>query len=208
MLSKTHEPTRWLVLLFDNFNIQITYEKAGDDQPDRSISSHLPFLFGLQQLPRAATDFHSRTIMAEPMGLIVVFTAMLDIFAFGWKSLRTDGQDFGVVPAVALRLGLFDARGVVNEVREHFITVDGGLDQVMAFKDSHTPTFDMVGVAGAIFAQIALTGLGLPNLDDTHWTARASFVLGLVAGSLAVFCTWSCKARCLLYTTRTPCEVG
>jgi hypothetical protein len=46
----------------------------------------------------------------------------------------------------------------------------------------------MVGVAGAIIAQIALTALTLPNLDDTHWTARASFVIGLVAGSLAVFC--------------------
>lgn len=47
----------------------------------------------------------------------------------------------------------------------------------------------MVGVAGAILAQIALTALSLPNSDDTHWTARAAFIIGLVAGSLAVFCS-------------------
>ncbi|KAM0697933.1 hypothetical protein Q7P36_002787 [Cladosporium allicinum] len=98
-------------------------------------------------------------------------------------------RDFGVLPAVALRLGLFDAKGVVDEVREHFIRGDGGLNQAMAFKDSYTPTFNMVGVAGAITAQIALTALSLPYLDDTHWTARASFVVGLVAGSLSVFCS-------------------
>lgn len=103
--------------------------------------------------------------------------------------LRQDRKDFGLLPAIALRFGLFDAKGVVDEVREHFIRGDGGLDQAMAFKDSYTPTFNMVGVAGAILAQIALTALDLPNLDGTHWTATASFVLALVAGSLAVFCS-------------------
>jgi hypothetical protein len=124
--------------------------------------------------------------MAKASGLLVSVVALV---AVGWKSLRTDSQDFGILAAVALRLGLFEAKGVVDEVREHFIRGDGGLDQAMAFKDSYTPTFNMVGVAGAILAQIALTALGLPNLDDTHWTARASFVIGLVAGSLAVFCS-------------------
>jgi uncharacterized membrane protein YedE/YeeE len=124
--------------------------------------------------------------MAEVSGLLVSFVALV---AVGWRSLRTDSQDFGILAAVALRLGLFEAKGVVDEVREHFIRGDGGLDQAMAFKDSYTPTFNMVGVAGAILAQIALTALGLLNLDDTHWTARASFVIGLVAGSLAVFCS-------------------
>jgi uncharacterized membrane protein YedE/YeeE len=106
----------------------------------------------------------------------------------GWRSSRLDKGDFGILPALALRLCLFEAKGLVDEFRVHFIRGDGGLDQATAFKDSYTPTFSMVGVAGAIIAQIALTALSLPNLDDTHWTARASFVIGLVAGSLAVFC--------------------
>jgi hypothetical protein len=122
----------------------------------------------------------------ELAGLLL---GVLPLVKSGLELLWEDKNDFGIVSAVALRLGLFDARGVVNEVREHFIRGDGGLDQAMAFKDSYTPTFNMVGVAGAILAQIALTALGLPNLDATHWTARASFVMGLVAGSLAVFCS-------------------
>lgn len=123
----------------------------------------------------------------ELAGLLL---GVLPLVKSGLELLWEDKNDIGIVSAVALRLGLFDARGVVKEVREHFIRGDGGLDQAMAFKDSYTPTFNMVGVAGAILAQIALTALGLPNLDATHWTARASFVMGLVAGSLAVF--YSC----------------
>jgi hypothetical protein len=122
----------------------------------------------------------------EVAGLVL---GALPLLESSFNVLRQDRKDFGLVPAIALRSGFFDAKGVVDEVREHFIRGDGGLDQAMAFRDSYTPTFNMVGVAGAILAQIALTALGLPNLDDTHWTARASFVFGLVAGSLAVFCS-------------------
>lgn len=113
---------------------------------------------------------------------------VLPLVVAGFKGLSKDYKDFGILPALVLRLGLFEAKDVVDQVREHFIRGDGGLEQAMAFKDSYTPTFNMVGVAGAIIAQIALTALSLPNLDDMHWTARASFVIGLVAGSLAVFC--------------------
>jgi uncharacterized membrane protein YedE/YeeE len=129
----------------------------------------------------------------EPMELPVTIMALIvgigPLLQSWLELLLKDIHDFGVVTAVALRLGLFEAKNLVHEVREHFIKGDGGLDQAIAFKDSYTPTFSMVGVAGAIIAQIALTALTLPNLDDTHWTARASFVVGLVAGSLAVFCS-------------------
>jgi uncharacterized membrane protein YedE/YeeE len=137
------------------------------------------------------STFHSRKklIMSGIEVVGIVLAGIVPLLQSGWVLLQQDYQDFGIVPAVALRLGLFDAKGVVDEVREHFIKGDGGLDQAMAFKDSYTPTFNMVGVAGAILAQIALTALGLPNLDDMHWTARATFVMGLVAGSLAVFCS-------------------
>jgi uncharacterized membrane protein YedE/YeeE len=121
---------------------------------------------------------------------IMVLIAGIGPLLQSWlELLLKDIHDFGAVSAVALRLGLFEAKNLVHEVREHFIKGDGGLDQAIAFKDSYTPTFSMVGVAGAIIAQIALTALTLPNMDDTHWTARASFVVGLVAGSLAVSCS-------------------
>lgn len=122
----------------------------------------------------------------EVVGLALSARALL---TSGFRQLWLDTQDFGIFPALFLRLGLFEAKNVVDQVREHFIKGDGGLDQAMAFKDSYTPTFNMVGVAGAIIAQIALTALSLPNLDDTHWTARAAFTIGLVSGSLAVFCS-------------------
>jgi len=122
----------------------------------------------------------------EVAGLVY---AAVPIVISVFEHLSDDVKDFGIFPAIVLRLGLFEAKDVVDQVREHFIKGDGGLDQAMAFKDAYIPTFNMVGVAGAIIAQIALTALSLPNLDDTHWTARAAFVIGLVAGSLAVFCS-------------------
>jgi hypothetical protein len=122
------------------------------------------------------------------LATVSLFTDATNLLESALELLWQDRRDFGVLPALALRFGLFEAKGLVDEVRKQFIRDDGGLDQAMAFKDSYTPTFNMVGVAGAIIAQIALTALSLPDLDDTHWTARASFVIGLVAGSLAVFC--------------------
>jgi hypothetical protein len=40
---------------------------------------------------------------------------------------------------------------------------------------------------GAIVAQIAMTSLMLPRLDETHWTTTAFFVVSLVSGLLAVY---------------------
>lgn len=122
-----------------------------------------------------------------------------------YEHLFNDIEDFGVLPAIVLRLGLFEAKDVVDQFREHFIKGDGGLDQAMAFKDSYTPTFNMVGVAGAIIAQIALTALSLPSLDDIHWTAQAAFGVGLVAGSLAIFC--SCVLQSKMSGLHSPYAV-
>jgi uncharacterized membrane protein YedE/YeeE len=138
----------------------------------------------------------------EVVGLVL---AVVPIAISAFEHLSDDANDFGIFPAIVLRLGLFEAKDVVDQVREHFIKGDGGLDQAMAFKDSYTPTFNMVGVAGAIIAQIALTALSLPNLDDTHWTARAAFTIGLVAGSLAVFC--SCVLQSKMSSLHSPYAV-
>lgn len=40
---------------------------------------------------------------------------------------------------------------------------------------------------GAIITQVAITALSLPYLSQTHWIARASFVVSLCAGTLSVF---------------------
>ena len=147
-------------------------------------------------------DMEAPAAVFEIVGIVL---GALPLLISIYKHLEDDIDDFGIFPAIVLRLGLFEAKDVVNQVREHFIRDDGGLEQAMAFKDSYTPTFNMVGVAGAIIAQIALTALSLPDLDGTHWTARAAFVVGLVAGSLAVFC--SCVLQSKMSGLHSPYAV-
>lgn len=45
---------------------------------------------------------------------------------------------------------------------------------------------------GAIVAQVAITALSLPRLNETHWTVQAFFIASLIFGSLSVF--FSCIA--------------
>ncbi len=40
---------------------------------------------------------------------------------------------------------------------------------------------------GAIVTQVAITALSLPYLSQTHWVARACFVISLISGTLSVF---------------------
>lgn len=134
-------------------------------------------------------EFSTFELSAVTVGFMGLAFSFGPLMVAEFQNLSPHVHDFGIFPAIVLRLGFFEAKDVVNQVREHFIRGDGGLNQAMSFKDSYTPTFNMVGVAGAIIAQISLTALSLPNLDDTHWTARAAFTIGLVAGSLAVFCS-------------------
>jgi hypothetical protein len=150
-------------------------------------------------------SFDKKHNMADISAIVGLALSLGPLLTSGYEHLSRDVQDFGIFPAIVLRLGLFEAKDVVDQVREHFMRGDGGLDQAMAFKDSYTPTFNMVGVAGAIIAQIALTALSLPNLDDTHWTARAAFTIGLVAGSLAVFC--SCVLQSKMSGLHSPYAV-
>jgi len=61
---------------------------------------------------------------------------VVPLLSSAYSGLTDDVKDFGIVPALALRFFLFEAKDVVDQVREHFIRDDGGLDQAMAFKDS------------------------------------------------------------------------
>ncbi|ELR07678.1 hypothetical protein VC83_03727 [Pseudogymnoascus destructans] len=45
----------------------------------------------------------------------------------------------------------------------------------------------MISVAAAIVAQIAITGLSLDSLSQTHWVARGAFVLILTSSLMAVY---------------------
>ncbi|KAL2042320.1 hypothetical protein N7G274_004809 [Stereocaulon virgatum] len=63
----------------------------------------------------------------------------------------------------------------------------GGDDEAVAFRDAVTNECNMTAVAGAIIAQVAITGLSLPNLSSTHWIARTFLLLAVVSGCLSVY---------------------
>lgn len=42
-------------------------------------------------------------------------------------------------------------------------------------------------IKGAIVTQVAITALSLPYLSQSHWVARACFVISLISGTLSVF---------------------
>ncbi|KAI7329950.1 hypothetical protein KC340_g4412 [Hortaea werneckii] len=45
----------------------------------------------------------------------------------------------------------------------------------------------MTAVAAAIIAQVAVSGLGLNEIADTHWTVQAAFIVSLVSSLLCVY---------------------
>ncbi|ORY11925.1 hypothetical protein BCR34DRAFT_614334 [Clohesyomyces aquaticus] len=59
--------------------------------------------------------------------------------------------------------------------------------EMVACLESFTSTFNMIGVAGAIIVQVAITALSLPRLAHSPSTSEACFVAGLITGSLSVF---------------------
>jgi len=57
----------------------------------------------------------------------------------------------------------------------------------MAMKASFSSDFSMLSIAAAIIAQVAITALALPNLNQVHWTASAGFVPSLVTACISVW---------------------
>ncbi|RMZ84570.1 hypothetical protein DV737_g1247, partial [Chaetothyriales sp. CBS 132003] len=59
-------------------------------------------------------------------------------------------------------------------------------DEAVAWKSSYVASCNATSVAAAIFATLSLTALQLPELNSTHWTARACFIASMVLGVLSV----------------------
>lgn len=94
-----------------------------------------------------------------------------------------------------------DAPRIMKRVERYILHADD--QQVVAFMKQYTSSFNMTGIAvsfkfdvplrrylldkGAIIAQVAITALSLMRLQDTHWTAEASFIASLVTGALSVY---------------------
>lgn len=122
----------------------VALTEQGRAQSVNSLVSKCFMSFNCQK--HSANPLHSSTLPLakqhdmDPLSVSVFAIGVAQVLVSSYKHLLRDAHDFGVFPPIALRLGLFEAKEVVEQVREHFIKGDGGLDQAMAFKDSYTPT--------------------------------------------------------------------
>ncbi|KAJ8068877.1 hypothetical protein OCU04_002561 [Sclerotinia nivalis] len=60
-------------------------------------------------------------------------------------------------------------------------------EDALAFKKMACDECTMIAVAAAIVAQIAITGLSLDSLNQTHWIAKSCFVMSLTFALVSVY---------------------
>ncbi|KAL4877746.1 hypothetical protein BJY04DRAFT_197164 [Aspergillus karnatakaensis] len=99
-----------------------------------------------------------------------------------YASLR---QRFGVLQALMLTAMFPDARQIVERIEKHIL--GGRAEEALSLQKSTSEDCTMLAVAAAIVAQVAITALGLEDLNQVHWSAQAAFVMSLTAGGLSVF---------------------
>ncbi|KAK7542432.1 uncharacterized protein J3D65DRAFT_613775 [Phyllosticta citribraziliensis] len=110
---------------------------------------------------------------------VVTFAGIRQTF----RDLR-EKEKYGFVKSCFLIVMLPSASGILRRIKEHVI--DATDDEVANVKKSFAEDFAMLAVAGAILAQVAMTGYSLGSLDETHWTAIGAFTVALVTGALTV----------------------
>lgn len=90
---------------------------------------------------------------------------------------------FGTFGDALSGFGLLDT----EEVRKTHWNINRWSDvEVLAWKTSYVTSCSAIAVAGAIFASVGLGSLSLPNIDNTHWTARALLSCSMALGILSV----------------------
>ncbi|KAI1387220.1 uncharacterized protein F4822DRAFT_276805 [Hypoxylon trugodes] len=91
----------------------------------------------------------------------------------------------GLVAVLLLNL-LPGASSAIDRIDK--IISDTGTDaRLSEFRQSLSSSMNMVAVAGAIIAQVAITGLSLEGIDQAHWTAAAFLVASLIFGAISVY---------------------
>ncbi|KEF51054.1 uncharacterized protein A1O9_12904 [Exophiala aquamarina CBS 119918] len=68
-------------------------------------------------------------------------------------------------------------------------------DDVKAWKAAYIQNCNSIAVASAIFASIGLTSLQLPDVNATHWTARAFLITSMTLGILSTVYATSQQAE-------------
>ena len=99
-------------------------------------------------------------------------------FGAGYRRAR-----FGHVGDLLYITGLVDT----DAVRDVHFNINFWTDEeAMAWKNSFVSSCNATSIAGAIFATLGLQALQLPDLNATHWTARACLIASMVLGILSV----------------------
>ncbi len=99
-------------------------------------------------------------------------------FGAGYRHAR-----FGHLGDLLYVSGLVDT----DAVRDVHFNINFWTDEeAMAWKNSFVTSCNATSIAGAIFATLGLQALQLPELNATHWTARACFISSMVLGILSV----------------------
>ncbi|MCJ1280910.1 hypothetical protein MMC26_000227 [Xylographa opegraphella] len=99
---------------------------------------------------------------------------------------------YGVTGIMIHWLSILD----MDEVQRYHWDINRWKDEeVLAWKTGYLSTCSAIAVAGAIFASLGLSALGLPNLDQTHWTARALLSCSMALGILSVISATSQQQR-------------
>ena len=74
-----------------------------------------------------------------------------------------------------------------DSIRETHFNINFWTDEeVLAWKASYLQGCNAISVAGAIFASLGLASLQIPDINSTHWSARACLVASMVLGILSV----------------------
>ncbi|KAI7240001.1 hypothetical protein KC330_g1525 [Hortaea werneckii] len=79
-----------------------------------------------------------------------------------------------------------DALDLIGRIHKDVIQ-DGNLHAATLTRDAMCAKYNMMAVAAAIIAQVAISGLGLNEIANTHWTVQAAFIVSLISGLLSVY---------------------
>ena len=109
--------------------------------------------------------------------------------AGGFNSLARIRKEHNIMTVICIVCFFSSVLRIMDRVEQNVLP---RTSDPMAFKTSFSSDFTILSVTAAIIAQVAITALALPNLNQVHWTATAGFVISLVTG---------CTSVCLSTTT-------
>ncbi|KAK8256467.1 hypothetical protein IWZ00DRAFT_499665 [Phyllosticta capitalensis] len=138
---------------------------------------------------RRCSSLSSMSLLTPPPQAVLKSPPLFKIwevvtFAGIRESYRELKKRYTTIQSLFLLLILPSASGILRRVEENVISAS--TEEVAEVKRSLVKDFDMLAVAGAILAQVAMTALDLARLDSTHWTATGAFAVALVTGALTV----------------------